>query len=322
MLIEIILNVMINKKICIIVPVYNEQFNIKKIISEIEKTIKKIKYKFDILFVDDGSNDNTFKILNSLSLKKKNVKVLKFNKNYGKESALAAGMNFASNYEAAITLDSDLQHPPILITKLFKEWKKGHPMVLFIRIENKGSSKIRHLFSIMFYKFINFFLNFENLKFNTDFRIYDKKIITEFNNAPVMNGLFRVRIDSLGFDYKILEFSAPKRLHGDSNYSLYKLIKIAVLSIFDFSMKPLKIIVIFSSLFFLASSFFLFFLLVDYFFLNYLSILPRTIIASFNLFITSINFLVLGTVCIYLNSIKNLISVKKIYNIERKLNID
>ena len=308
--------------IAIVSPVYNEESNIRIFISEIEK-IKKVSHdSFDLIIIDDGSTDNTFQVLNQISTDKKFIKVIKFSRNYGKEIALSAGLNYSEKYDAVVTLDFDLQHPPKLILSLVKEWKNGHSIVAYVRKKNEGSSLFREFFSILFHKFINFFVNFKNIRFNTDFRILDKKVVIAFNQNHTTDALFRVRLDSLGFDCKLLEFIAPNRILGKSNYSVYKLFRSALYSVFDLSVRPLKMVFLFSSIFFFLTLILLTLALIDYFFIKNFGITKQTLIIIFNLFITSINFVFLGLISIYLSSIKNLISKKQNYRVERRLNIE
>ena len=304
------------KKIAIIIPVYNESGCIEKFIDEINILKKELDEIIELIFIDDGSNDETFKVLTNYANLDKSIKIIKLRKNYGKELALTAGLNsIGSDYHAAITMDVDLQHPPKLIKNLISEWQNGFPLVLYVRKSNDDEKSLRRFFGKLFYNFLNWFLDFQNLKFNTDYRIYDKKVINEFNALNSQDALFRVKIDSLGFQHKVLMFDAPSRSWGVAKYSVYKLLRSAAYSIFDLSVKPLKLIFIFSILFFTVNSLVFVFVSTDYFITNKFSFSSRTIILIFNLMITSINFVVLGIICIYLSSIKNLISNKKIYKI-------
>jgi len=308
--------------IAIVSPVYNEESNIRIFINEIEKIKKVSQDSFDLIIIDDGSTDNTFEVLNQISTEKKFIKVIKFSRNYGKEIALSAGLNYSEKYDATITLDSDLQHPPNLILNLVREWKNGNTMVIYVREKNESTNLLRSFFSELFYNFLNYFVNYENIKFNTDYRIFDKKVVKAFNENYAVDALFRSRIDEFGFQHKVLKFIAPKRVHGETKYTTYKLFRSALYSVFDLSEKPLKLIFFFSSTFFFLILSLLILVVTDYFIIGYFGISKQTLIIVFNLFITSINFIVLGLMSIYLSSIRSLISKKRNYRVERWLNIE
>ena len=142
-----------HNNIAIVSPVYNEESNIRIFINEIEKIKKVSQDSFDLIIIDDGSTDNTFEVLNQISTEKKFIKVIKFSRNYGKEIALSAGLNYSEKYDATITLDFDLQHPPNLILNLVREWKNGNTMVIYVREKNESTNLLRSFFSELFYNF-------------------------------------------------------------------------------------------------------------------------------------------------------------------------
>lgn len=178
------------KKINIIIPAYNEAENIAFIISEIDKYTKGLNYSCEYIFIDDGSTDNTYNKIVELSNERSDINVIKLSRNFGKESALCAGVNFC-DCDAAIIIDADLQHPPYLIPSLIYEWEKsGANIVDAVKISRQKESILNKIFSSAFYKIMKILTNI-NFSGSSDYKLIDRKAIKILNSLDEKNRFFR-----------------------------------------------------------------------------------------------------------------------------------
>jgi len=223
------------KIISIIIPVYNEEKNIPLINSKLEDIFLSLDYDYEIIFINDGSSDHSQFVIWNLAKKNKKIKSIEFLKNFGKEAALTAGLQYATG-EAAIIIDADLQHPVSLIPLFIENWENGADVVIGLRTKNKGQSLLKIFFSFLFYKLVKIIGNKSIKSGVTDFRLIDRKVISKFNNLPKRNYMVRARIDQLGFKSEYIKFEAGERASGVASYSYFKLIKLAIFSLMPKSM--------------------------------------------------------------------------------------
>ena len=230
------------KKISIIIPAYNEEKNIPLVYAELQKVFAQCsdKYAFDILFVNDGSRDNTIGEIEKLAQSHQDVKYIDFSRNFGKEVATTAGLNNCQG-DSCIMLDADLQHPVELIPDFIAQWEKGADVVVGIRNKNKSVGMLKKIGSAAFYKIINRIAEVEVVPNATDYRLLDRAVIDEFNRFTETNRMTRALIDWLGFRRVYINFEANERIHGDASYSFWKLFKLALNSFVSLSLLPLKI---------------------------------------------------------------------------------
>ncbi len=224
----------------VIIPIYNESANILPLFSAVTKELKALPTTFEIIFVDDGSSDNSVEKLCSLSDAHNFVHVLPLARNFGKEIALTAGINYSTG-DAAIMMDSDLQHPPHYIKQFFDAWNDGADVVVGIRAKEAQDSKIKIIGSSIFYWFINRVSTTKLVPRSTDFRLIDKVVITEFKRFTERNRITRGLIDWLGFERTYITFETAERANGEASYSLRKLVKLATDSFVSLSLLPLRI---------------------------------------------------------------------------------
>jgi len=227
------------KSISIIIPVYNEEKNIPLIYDGLKLVLQRINYEHEIIFINDGSRDNSDKELYKLNLIDHKVKIIEFSRNFGKEIATTAGINNCHG-DACILIDADLQHPPELIYKFLAKWKQGADIVIGIREKNNDEFLVKKIGSYFFYKIINRISSTKIIPNATDFRLLDKKVIIEFNKFTERSRITRGLIDWLGFKREYIHFNAPKRINGKTAYSIPKLCKLALNSFISMSLFPLK----------------------------------------------------------------------------------
>ena len=226
----------------IVVPVYNENENIILLRAKIYTILKDIeKYKFKILFVDDGSSDNSWKVITDMSISFDYVSGIRLSRNFGKEIALSAGVEYAQNSDAIICIDADLQHPPEKILELLNKWENGAEVVIGIREDCNTDSKVKQIGSKIFNTFLCRFSHLDTQPNSTDFRLLDKKVVHSLLRFSERNRMFRGLVDWMGFTRAFINFDAPARHSGSPTYSFRKLVALAVNSLTSFSLLPLRL---------------------------------------------------------------------------------
>jgi len=208
---------------------------------ELQKAFAKCsnEYEFDILFVNDGSLDDTIGEIEKLAQAHQEVTYIDFSRNFGKEVATTAGLNNCQG-DACIMLDADLQHPVELIPEFIAKWEQGAEVVIGIRKRNKSVGLFKKIGSAIFYKIINKITEIEVIPNATDYRLVDRVVIDEFNRFTETNRMTRALIDWLGFRRAYINFEANERIHGNASYSFGKLLKLALNSFVSLSLLPLK----------------------------------------------------------------------------------
>ena len=228
------------KLISIAVPVYNEQDNIDVLHQEIVRYMEPLPYRFELIFVDDGSKDATPLVLDRLTQQDARVRALILARNYGFQIALTCGMENADG-AAVITMDGDLQHPPSLLPELIRRWEAGAEIVQTIRKDTEGASLLKKLTSRFFYKMINVISKIHITEGGSDFRLLDRKVVLSFRRFGERAKFIRGIISSIGYRQEFVEFVAPPRLAGVSKFSLGKMLHFALDGITAYSKLPLRI---------------------------------------------------------------------------------
>ena len=230
------------EKISIVVPCYNEEKALPYFYKEIDKVSKKMKpLVFELLFVDDGSNDRTLEILKDLSKEDKRVKYLSFSRNFGKESAIYAGLeNSTGDY--VTLMDADLQDPPELLSKMYNCIKKeGYDSVGTRRVNRIGEPPIRSFFARCFYKIINKISKTEMVDGARDYRLMTRQMVDSIISMKEYNRYSKGLFSFVGFNTKWLEYENVERVAGETKWSFWKLLRYAFDGIIAFSTTPLWI---------------------------------------------------------------------------------
>jgi polyisoprenyl-phosphate glycosyltransferase len=252
--------------ISIVVPVYNEESNLNLLYERICKSL--INFKIEIIFVNDGSTDNSYNIIIELLKNDEKIKLINFSRNFGHEAATTAGVENCMG-DCAIIIDADLQDPPEIIPEMIKLWKNGNEVVYGIRDSRDGETILKKITSNLFYKFIDKFSDTKIPKNTGDFRLIDKKVIEEFKKLKEKNRFFRGLISWTGYKQTGIRFKREKRNSGITKYNYWKLIKLAIDSITSFSIKPLAIITVTGFIVSLISFFLGIFYIVQRIFFKY-----------------------------------------------------
>ena len=229
------------KKLSIIVPCYNEGENVALFFDESKKTLDKIKYKKEFIFINDGSKDNTIEELKKLTKKKENIKVINFSRNFGKEAAIYAGLKECIG-DLAVLIDADLQQHPKLIIPMLNEIEKDSDLDIVAyyqekRIENKFIGFCKSLF----YKLINKITKLEFKDGASDFRLFKRNVIDTIINFSEHNRFQKGIFAFIGFKTKYLPYIPLERTNGETSWGFLKLVKYALGGIISFTDAPLKL---------------------------------------------------------------------------------
>lgn len=230
------------EKISVIVPCYNEEEALPYFYDEIKKIEKEMKdLDFEYIFVDDGSKDKTLHMLREYSVKDKNVKFLSFSRNFGKESAMYAGLEYAKGDYITI-MDADLQDPPALLPEMYRYIKEeGYDQVATRRSNRKGEPIIRSFFARMFYKLINKMSKVEMVDGARDFRLMKREVVNSILLLKEYNRYSKGLFSFVGFNTKWIDYNNTPRVAGKTKWSFWKLFKYAIEGITAFSTAPLAI---------------------------------------------------------------------------------
>ncbi len=310
------------KLISTIIPSHNEQENIDLICQAIVAQFEKMGGAFDyeIIFVDDGSTDESLEKIINLSQKNPKVKFIQFSRNFGKEVALTAGLNYCSG-DAAIIIDADLQHPVELIPEFIAKWQGGAEMVIGIRKNGKRKGLVKKIGSTVFYKTMNLIGETKISSHSTDYRLIDRKVINEFNRFTERNRITRGLLDWLGFQKAYLEFDPQERIRGKASYNKIKLVKLALSSFVSHSLFPLRFAGYLGLLIILFSGPLGLFIFIDKYILadaTGFNFSGPAILAVLNLFFTGIILSCLGLIALYIGNIQNEAMNRPMYVIREK----
>ncbi len=222
----------------VIIPVYNEEKNIEPLLTRLMPVLN--NYSYEIIFVDDGSTDNTLKVIKQFSQKNKNIKIISFLRNFGHQMALYAGYQNAQG-DVIISMDADLQDPPELIDQMINKWQKGVKIVYAKRQQRLGESFFKLKTAEIFYKLLNFLSDREIPQQVGDFRLIDKKVLEYLTNIKEIPNFIRGLVAWPGFKTDYVYFIRDKRNHGQTHYSFFKMLNLALDGIVSFSTKPLRL---------------------------------------------------------------------------------
>jgi len=224
--------------ISIVVPAYNESGNITAITEKIREQLAN-STPYEILFVDDGSEDSTLSEIKEIAHVHNEIKYISFSRNFGHQIALKAGLDHARG-DCVITMDADLQHPPELLLQLIDKWREGYEVVYTIRTNNEEMGIIKRLTSKCFYKIINKMSDVEITEGGADFRLLDKKVVEELRRINERCIFIRGLVPWMGFRQTAIHYNVQPRFAGESKYSIKRMISFAVQGIISFSILPLR----------------------------------------------------------------------------------
>lgn len=308
------------KTIEILIPLYNESKNIQILYNELSTVFNRLpNYAFSMLFINDGSKDDSFSVIEKIGTVDKRVKGLSFSRNFGKELALTAGIR-NTTADAVIIMDADLQHPPEIIPKFIEKWEKGFDVVLSIRKYSEKPPVWKRLGSYFFNKIFTLISETESIQGASDFRLLDRKVVDALKLFTERNRLVRGLIDWVGFNRTTVDYIARPRLSGEPSYSLPKLIRLAINSFTSFSLLPLKLTGYIGIIFFFFFGFLGLFMFIDRVTINRYSFTNLAFVVVLNSFSLGIVMIGLGLVALYIGHIYTESVNRPLYIISKTLN--
>lgn len=228
------------KKITILVPAYNEEESLPFLYERVSKIMNEMEnYEFELLFVNDGSKDNTLKEIKELRSKDNRVSYVDFSRNFGKEIGMIAGLDYATG-DCVIIMDADLQDPPELIPELVKHWEEGYDDVYARRKKRTGESLLKKFTSKMYYKVLQKMTNVEIQKDTGNYRLIDRRCINALKEMTESERCLKSMFSWIGYNKKEVLFERPPRIAGKTKWNYLKLIDLAINGITSFTTSPLK----------------------------------------------------------------------------------
>jgi dolichol-phosphate mannosyltransferase len=228
-------------KLSIVCPAFQEEAVLPLFHAELCEVLRELggAYQIEILYIDDGSRDNTLGVLRHLSWADDRVRYLSFSRNFGKEAALTAGLEHARG-DAIITLDSDLQHPPALIPTLLARWQEGHDIVLTLREDEPGMSRLKKWSSRAFHKVMGWLGEVDVRSSASDYRLLSRRAAAAVLGLRESQRFLRGLVSWVGFHTTTVRFQVERRRAGASKFTLLPLLRLAADGLLSFSRAPLR----------------------------------------------------------------------------------
>ncbi|PSL40666.1 glycosyltransferase involved in cell wall biosynthesis [Planomicrobium soli] len=233
------------KKLTLIIPCYNESSPLIDTYNEVKRVLNdqelKKKYSYEILFIDDGSVDNTLSVINDLAAIDETVKYISFTRNFGKEAGMLAGLKHC-NGDIVIIIDADLQHPPHLILEMVHHYEQGYDQVI-ARRSRKGEKFSRKWITKTYYRLINTLMEVELGDGMGDFRLLSRRAVDSLLAMPEYNRFSKGLFSWIGFEKKVIEYENQERISGESKWSFLSLLNYAIDGLISFNSKPLRMLI-------------------------------------------------------------------------------
>ena len=300
----------------IILPSYNEGKNISKASSVISELLASNNIPYELIFVDDGSKDDTWNEIEKASKGNPNVVGIHFSRNFGKESALFAGLA-ESTGDACIVMDCDLQHPPETLIEMYRLWQEGYEVVEGVK-RSRGKESILHKASAgLCYKLISKAVKIDMSR-ASDFKLLDRKAVDSLLAMPERNAFFRALSAWIGYKTTTVEFDVREREEGESKWSTWSLIKYAITNIVAFSAAPMQVVTIAGVLVFLFAIILGIQTLIKFFMGH--AVAGFTTVILLILIIGSIIMISLGIIGYYISKIYEEVKGRPKYIISKKIN--
>ena len=228
------------KLVTILVPAYNEQEVLHMLYDRLKKLMdENSKYDFEILFVNDGSKDNSLQIMQELRKKDKRVCYLNLSRNFGKETGMIAGLDYSKG-DAVIIIDADLQDPPELIPEMLKYWEEGYDDVYAKRRSRKGETWLKKFTSTMYYKVLQAFTKIQIQKDTGDFRLLDRRCVEALKSMRESQRYTKGLFSWIGYNKKEILYDRDPRAAGTTKWNYKKLVDLSIDGITSFTTSPLR----------------------------------------------------------------------------------
>ena len=246
----------------IVVPCYNEEESVELFLSEIQSILS--DYNFEVIFVNDGSSDDTLNVIKDLADSNSNVKYLSFSRNFGKESVIYAGLSNA-NGDLVCLMDADLQHPPRLIPEMIESICAGEADVVAARrTSRKGESMLKSIFSRMFYKVFNRVSQITLVEGATDFRVMKKVVVDAVLELLEYNRFSKGLFQWVGFETKWIPYENVERVAGESAWSFRQLMRYSIEGVVAFTTIPLTLVIFLGTILSVVALLYMIFIIIKY----------------------------------------------------------
>jgi dolichol-phosphate mannosyltransferase len=286
------------KLVSIVLPAHNESGNIDKIYERIDSCFPYDLYDLELIFIDDGSTDDTLAKIDNLSSSRSNIFYIELSRNFGHQNALKAGMDKA-NGDCIISMDCDMQHPPEIIPKFLEKWEEGFDIVYTLRHESENLSYLKRKTSSLFYLIVSWLSDLKIEKGTSDFRLIDRRVADIFSNFRENDLFIRGIIKWVGFKQIAIDFYPNDRFSGRTKYSMRKMLNFAFDGITSLSIRPLYIAVYLGFILSLLSFLYLPYVFWSYYFSGHYSYGWGSVILTV-VFFSGLQLSVLGIIGIYI----------------------
>jgi len=304
----------------VVIPAYNEELVVQETYKRLKLVMDSVNVPYELVFVNDGSKDNTAAILRKLCEADARVKLVDFSRNFGHQMASTAGMDYSTG-DTVVLIDADLQDPPELIPEMIRKWREGYEVVYGVRKKRMGETFFKKITAKFFYRFMKSMTEVDMPLDTGDFRLIDRKVCDALKSANEKNRFIRGLISWLGFKQTGIEYVRDKRFAGETKYPFKKMLKFAFDGITSFSYKPLKLATYFGT--FLSAMSFLYLLVVIY-----QGLFTDSTVAGWastlavSLFFNGIVLIILGIIGEYIGRIYDEVKGRPLYIVRETLNID
>ena len=300
------------KKITIIIPAYNEEESLPFLYERLEKLINSIEnYEFEILFVNDGSKDSTINLIKEYREKDPRISYVDFSRNFGKEPAMIAGLDYATG-DAVIFMDADLQDPPELIPEMIKYWEEGYDDVYAQRKSRAGESFLKKFTSKMYYRVLQMLTPVPIQKDTGDFRLLDRRCVNALKKLRETDRNSKSMFSWIGYKKKAVMYDRDARVAGKTKWNYKKLVNLAIDGITSFTTSPLRISTYIAIPTFLALIIYFIYVIIKCIRLN-VAIQAFQAIILLVLFFSGVQILLFGIIGEYLGRIFNASKNRPLY---------
>lgn len=307
-------------KMSIIVPMYNEGENVALFYEKMTRVLESYNYEYEIICINDGSKDDTMERLRVLANRDNRIKVINLSRNFGKEIAMSAGLNY-SKADIVIPIDADLQDPPEVIPLLIEKWKEGFDVVYATRLKRDGETWLKKATAHTFYRVIGKMTRFEIPADTGDFRLMTKQVVEAINQLPEQHRFMKGLFSWVGFKQTSVSYYREPRNAGKSSFNYWKLWNFAIEGITSFSFAPLQFATYLGLLIAVLSLIYATYLVIaTVTFGNSVPGYPSLMVAI--LFFGGVQLITLGVIGEYIGRIYNESKRRPLYLVKEELNME
>lgn len=287
-------------KLRIVVPCHNEEENLQMLLARLIPSVS--HYDYSVLFVDDGSTDDTLVKLQALSKLDDRIQYISLSRNFGHQNALKAGYDHSLEADAVISMDGDLQHPPELIPEMVTKWMQGYKIVYTIRNSDSRLPFFKRTTSFFFYKIFSSLTGNNLIPGTADFRLLDKSVVDVIHRMPENNLFIRGLVSWVGFKATGIEYVPGNRYKGETTYTIPKMINFAINGITSFGTSPIRLSFYIGTICSLLAFLYGIYAIAVHFFSNHTVPGWTSVIASL-LFLSGIQLVMIGIIGEYIGKI-------------------